>query len=165
MTTTTSLVDLPRTILGSLTTIFTAPTSCAYLGVGYVGDDLVGWEGQVRTHYRLSTPPTRGGQSRQRNLSPRADEPAPPGITEVRRRRRRRPRGRPGVLAGHDRRRRVPEHAFLGLGVLLAGSGVPRRVQQRVHGDGERERGLAGAVLARSRRDSRGVLSEVSECE
>lgn len=49
MTTTTSLVGLPRTILGSLTTTFTAPTSCAFLGVGYVGDDLVGWEGQVRT--------------------------------------------------------------------------------------------------------------------
>lgn len=48
MTTTTSLVGLPRTILGSLTTTFTAPTSCAYLGVGYVGNDLVGWEGQVR---------------------------------------------------------------------------------------------------------------------
>lgn len=48
MTTTTALVDLPRTILGSLTTTFTAPTSCAFLGVAYVGYDLVGWKGQVR---------------------------------------------------------------------------------------------------------------------
>lgn len=47
MTSITSLVNLPRTVLGSLTSTFTPPASCSYLGVLYVGDDLVGWQGQV----------------------------------------------------------------------------------------------------------------------
>lgn len=61
MTTTTSLVGLSRTILGSLTTTFTAPTSCAYLGVAYVGNDLVGWEGQVRPTSRHHDPSSSPG--------------------------------------------------------------------------------------------------------